>query len=682
MRATAGRIAVVAVLLAAWLAPGGAVAATPPAAPGLVAPTMPGGNTVPWGTTPDGMAIKAFIREYESRFGASAPMEWPAITPGRNVAVFAFTLVNGGPVRRVVTANAPGPHVTGGILTNSLFLVFDEDYNIVQDTIGTHHENEHSEELLDLWLAENQISTSRVFSAESEREECDSRCWFLLGSAPGTDHDRYRTLRDNGGMNYTFGRTAKNVDRDLAALRAQWRAKGSQVVKPTAATLAQLALPCPAKPGAKPKPKPKPKPVAMAFVPLALAADDGPCGRTRTAPQAGPLGQALGSRDLGGVDFSTLQMRYMSDDPSHGRVQYAFSGRPAAPGARQSFLDGGDAVISSAADLRTWLVLDPSRFWVNLNPSEPDRIIDPRLGRTGAGRALLEADYAMKRTEGRLLDPRTRLGAEYWNTLGGPSGQVCYTSRMWIVPGDVQVREDGDTLSILKAALDVKVQALTVPGGCGTDPKVQAAGEAAEKRLVLPEIVRAVNTAPEYAPLRRAFTARVIAEWIRRRHDAGERTSFDGLIGSGDLGPAESTDGWRPRQVYDAFVRSFRRGDFTFTETTRLGDRELVTKMTFGGVDFSRLSPTKLDAAETDRRYPRLPETAKTSGTRAATAPDGSIWLGQRTAAPTAGFWDRTGNSVKGFFGGRTGLIVLIAAGLGVVAFGLRGNTRKRRTRP
>lgn len=685
MRTAPGRIAAVAVLLTAWLAPGGAAAspaefalARAPASPG-----MPGGNTVPWGTTPDGMAIKAYIKEYESRFGAGAPVEWPEITPGRNVATFAYTREDGGPVFRVVVANAPGPHVTGGVRTNTLFLVFDEDYNIVEQYVETLNENEHSEELLDHWLAERGISTDRVFSAESEREECDTRCWYILGSDPKPEHGDYATLRKNGGMNNNFRRTATNVDNKLQGVRNTWRNAGRKIVKPTAATLKQLGLACPIKPGGK---KYKPgamKPGAMAFLPVAAPADDDPCGGKKkdASSQAGPLGEALGSRDLGGVDFSTLQMRYMSDDPSKGRLQYAFSGRPAAPGTQQSFEDGGNAVISSAADLRTWLVLDPSKFWVNLNPTEPDRIIDGQLGQTGAGRALLDADFTMKRTEGKLLDPKTPLGAEYWHELMGSSGQVCYTSRMWIVPGDVQVREDGGTLSILKAALDVKAQALTVPGGCATDPAVQARGEEIEKRLVLPKVVQAVNTAPEYAPLRRAFTARVIAEWIRRRHAAGERTSFDKLIGSGDLGPAKGTDGWRPRQVYDAFVQSFRRGDFTFTETTREGGQELISKMTVGGVDFSRLSSTRLSAGDTDRRYPKVPESAKASGARPATAPDGSIWLGQQASTPTVGFWDRTGSSVKGFFTGRTGLAVLIVAGLGVVAFGLRGNTRRRRPR-
>ena len=122
-----------------------------------------------------------------------------------------------------------------------------------------------------------------------------------------------------------------------------------------------------------------------------------------------------------------------------------------------------DALTNSAADLRTWLVLDPSKFWVNLNPTQPDKIVDPQLGQTNAGRALLEADFAMKRTSSKMLDPDTSFGARYWRAFG-KSGSSCYTSRFWIVPGDVQVREAGSSLYILKATLAVKAQSMHIDG--------------------------------------------------------------------------------------------------------------------------------------------------------------------------------------------------------------------------
>jgi hypothetical protein len=413
--------------------------------------------------------------------------------------------------------------------------------------------------------------------------------------------------------------------------------------------------------------------LAMAALPQA-----NPCPRN----PSGGLAKALTSSDLGGVDFSTLEMRYMSDDPGSGGLRYSFSGRPVSPGTRQDIGSGVDALTNSTADLRTWLVLDPSKFWVNLNPTEPDRIIDPRLGETNAGRALLEADFQMKNTEGKLIDPHTKFGARYWNELEGSSKTLCYSSRMWIVPGDVQVREDGGSLYVLKAQLAVKAVAEHVGGlsrSCHYDPEVDARGERLEQRTVVPKIAAAINTAPEYAPIRRAFLARIVAQWIRNRHQSGHRTSFDHLIDSGNVGPARLQGDWRPRQVFDAYVHSIRDGKFTYKTTTHRGRTTIIETRTFGGVDFSKLNSTPISAAQMGQQYPQLPQTVKASTNRPATASDGSIWLGETAPTPGNGLWSRTTGTITNFVAGRTGVLIVVLVALGVVTFGIRGGSRRKR---
>jgi hypothetical protein len=412
--------------------------------------------------------------------------------------------------------------------------------------------------------------------------------------------------------------------------------------------------------------------VAMAAPPLA-----GPCDKTKPSP----LAEALASNNLGGVDFSTLGMRYLSDDPGSGGVRYSFSASPAAPGTDQDLDSGLDAIENSAADLRTWLVLDPSKFWVNLNPTEPNRIVDAQLGRTNAGKALLEADLRMKQTEGKLIDPKTPLGSRYWKAMGGPTDTICYSSRLWIVPGDVEVRQDGSSLYIVKATLHVKAKAQHLGGGygCDSDPASDARGERLEQTMLVPKVEEAVNTAPEYAPIRRAFLARVVAQWIRDRHQSGHHTSFDGLLDSGDLGPAVLTDGWQPRQVFDSYVRALRDKDFTYHQTMRVGDTRVIRTITYGGVDFSKLSSARLSAAQMNQRLPRLSQTVKASGTHPAKASDGSIWLGESAGSGNSGLWSRVSGTVGAFVTGRTGILVLIVAALGLVTFGIRGSGRKRR---
>ncbi|MGI5170401.1 hypothetical protein ACQEU3_39230 [Spirillospora sp. CA-253888] len=389
------------------------------------------------------------------------------------------------------------------------------------------------------------------------------------------------------------------------------------------------------------------------------------------------IDKALGGKNLGGVDFSTLGMRYMSDGSSG--VKYSFSGTPSFPGDPQDPQIALGAITTSTADLRTWLVLEPGKFWVNLNPAEPDRIVDDQLGRTNAGRALLEADFAMKLTQGKLIDPKTAFGARYWRELGAETGAVCYSSRMWIVPGDVQVREDGDSLYIIKADLSVKAKAQQVAGmACTPDPASSARNEQLEQRLLVPKIIEAVNTDPEYAPLRRAFLARVIAQWIRNRHQQGRRTSFDHLIDSGDLGPARLQGTWKPQQVFDRYVASIKGGEFSYTQ--RSEDGRSIIKMTFGGVDFVQLDPSRLSAAQMDQRSPRLPQTVRASQNSPTAASDGSIWLGEAAEADGNGMVSRTVDTLRSFTTDRNGILIIIAVGLVIVVFGFRLPGRGRRS--
>lgn len=409
----------------------------------------------------------------------------------------------------------------------------------------------------------------------------------------------------------------------------------------------------------------------LAAVPMAAAAC--PAGKQ----QSSGLAQAL--QNPGGIDFTSLGLRYMSDDPGSGGVQYAFSGRPASPGITQNTDTGVDAVTNSTADLRTWLVLSPQTFWVNLNPSQPDKIVDAKLGRTNAGKALLEADLRLKQTSAKLLNPKTSLGARYWKALGNGT---CYSDRLWIVPGEVQVREDGSSLYVLRADLSVKTQTMNIDNvgskSCHPDPDTAARMEKLERTAVLPKIIKAVNTEAGYAPLRRAFLARVVAQWIRDRHAAGHRTSFDDLLGSGDLGPATLTDGWRPRQVFDTYVHSVKDGAFTYKKTVRIGNRIYKQSETVGGVDFSRLNPSRIGAAQMNQQHPHLAQTVRNAASRPANDSDGTIWLGATAPTPDPGPWANATGTIGDFVTSRTGILVLVVVALGVLTFGIRGGRRKR----
>src|SRR5688572_12393381 len=80
----------------------------------------------------------------------------------------------------------------------------------------------------------------------------------------------------------------------------------------------------------------------------------------------GALQRRLAMPRFGGVDFSSLELRYVSDTRGKRGLRYAFSANP-TPGASDQEAGLATARQSSNAFF-TWLALPPESFWVNLNP--------------------------------------------------------------------------------------------------------------------------------------------------------------------------------------------------------------------------------------------------------------------------------------------------------------------------
>ena len=218
-----------------------------------------------------------------------------------------------------------------------------------------------------------------------------------------------------------------------------------------------------------------------------------------------------------------------------------------------------------------WLTHPPDSFWVNLAPTESDRVIDSELGRTEVGKTMLDADLLLKRTAAKLLHPDHEVGAKFWNELYGWVGtrgaRLCHSFRQWIVPGvaKMQVTPAGGTdgcddgggascvrtpkaMHVLHAPLRVMQEAAYVSDGAfgflaadadeavkamceGADPDARREADALFERIVLPVLEREVNESPEYSKLRAAYLWRVVGESYR-----------SGLVGDDEDGDGEDAD--------------------------------------------------------------------------------------------------------------------------------------------
>jgi uncharacterized repeat protein (TIGR01451 family) len=353
----------------------------------------------------------------------------------------------------------------------------------------------------------------------------------------------------------------------------------------------------------------------------------------------GSLPRALAAPRLGGIDFSSLELRYVSDKPGpDGRdLGYAFRAPSSAtPGDPAT---GLETARQSSDAFFTWLALPPQSFWVNLNPSEPDRIIDPQLARTDVGRVLLDADMALKRSAVNLTRPDTTLGDQFWDELerlyGDRALEACWSARVWIVPEPASVRDTDDELYILDAPLTVKMvpeeivdPAVGRPGCPAEPPPVEAAKAELFQRLILPHMINAVNTAPEYAALRRVYLARVAAEWFRQR--SGEHpTAVTPIANSGDVTPWLARTPWNPMDVFNEMLTSTRNGEWTVERDVPSGGQVYKRTLIYGGVDFSQTPRQNVSRADFKSRYPRLAKQARQAQVEATPDTDqGQTWIG------------------------------------------------------
>jgi hypothetical protein len=315
-------------------------------------------------------------------------------------------------------------------------------------------------------------------------------------------------------------------------------------------------------------------------------------------PEEGALPEELGdpteALDPGGIDFTSLQLRYLSlSGPHQGDLQYAMNsdGAPVTTNpdtGLQTTLQDSDAFF-------TWLTLPPSTFWVNLMPAYPPRIIDPQFGLTDAGRVLLQSDLLLKQAAVAALNPATPAGAQLWQRLltlpprstpGGP----CEWGREWIVPGVATVHATKTQLYILNAPLKVRLARVThLPGKpltpiCQQDA-YQIGYEAAYRQLIQPELTYEVNTAPQFEPLRRIYMSRVAAQWVRQ--EAGPNTAMGRLVDSGLHRSWIARPSWSPYAIWQQFLQIWNTPVY-YTYPVPDGSTTVNESLpVYGGVDFS-----------------------------------------------------------------------------------------------
>ncbi|MFD0338247.1 hypothetical protein ACFVH0_06065 [Streptomyces sp. NPDC127117] len=353
--------------------------------------------------------------------------------------------------------------------------------------------------------------------------------------------------------------------------------------------------------------------------------------------------QASGGRfpkGPGGIDFTSLELKYVGKPAKGAGLDYAFSAGK-APGESGGW--GGKEKAQMISDaFFTWLALTPDRFWVNLNPDTPGTIMDDKFASTDAGRVLLEADLQLKHDFYKAMDPKTEVGKAAWDGLAKVNGWPClHSGRNWIEPKPAKVREQDGGIYIIDAPLKLQSEfaEVSTPGpGEGKPCQDQLSkaeiehNERVLRSTVVPEVEKWINTEPQYADLRRVYTARVAAEYIRQQ-DAQRPTDYRKIINSNNVKRwplrAPNQD-WKKTDVFNKYVEVFKNGEFKY----ELNKGEEVWVITVGGVDFSKQPKRNVTGAQFRAERPYTPRT-KNIAVKAATDDadqEGMLMLGGNSA--------------------------------------------------
>ncbi|MCM8797602.1 MAG: hypothetical protein NC923_07010, partial [Candidatus Omnitrophica bacterium] len=221
--------------------------------------------------------------------------------------------------------------------------------------------------------------------------------------------------------------------------------------------------------------------------------------------------------------ISSVKLTGLSVDNSQGFNHLRFLIKGRKPGNFEPILDVKKAAQKSLEYFFIGLIMHDEAFWVNLNPDEPDRIIESSLGNTDLGRIMLNADFRLKEDISSIINPQiSQIGKEFWKRLYQKAEELNATdkipvvTRLWIVPANTLVYEKNNQFSIVESTLEVHLEPAYYAQGIQMKDKRQqelqdfAAGLIQE--LVLPQLNKRVNEAYAYADLREVYNALVLAQ--------------------------------------------------------------------------------------------------------------------------------------------------------------------------
>lgn len=191
------------------------------------------------------------------------------------------------------------------------------------------------------------------------------------------------------------------------------------------------------------------------------------------------------------------------------------------------------------------LVIPEKDLWVNLRIKEPQRIAPFRLGITELGRVMLEQDYLLKKSVATVVYPMSDSGRKFWNRMSLYVTGAKFNLRTWIFPKRAVIADNGMSMFIKTAELDVRQEKLS---------SNIAGFEDAAEQIILPEVKKYVLLSQEFAPTRQIYRAVICAIWFKNKFLS---TIYRYCINTNKTGSFEIPDKEMKYAVFQKYADSY-----------------------------------------------------------------------------------------------------------------------------
>ena len=235
------------------------------------------------------------------------------------------------------------------------------------------------------------------------------------------------------------------------------------------------------------------------------------------------------------------------------------------------------------------LTIPEGDLWVNLSPYEKDRMVPEALGQTDLGRDLLAQDYILKQLTASLIYPEKDLGKEFWSRVyakaqkqfGTTNVPVNTFNKVWILPDQAQVFENGNAAYVTKSTLKVMLDEDYLAKQKHQATQASSISSQIVRQIVLPEIEKEVNTGKNFAPLRQIYQALILAKWYKETIQNGLLDAV--YTNKNKIAGVNLSDPVVKEQIYNRYLQAYKKGAFNYIKEDPTPDGQVVPRKYFSG---------------------------------------------------------------------------------------------------